>query len=162
MGVSSNGHICYGIVFNEDYKFPWNCDKYEGDIDLWWIYEICSYTDPFELWDETGNYVGGIKPSEDKIDEWYKVRREFEKEHPVPVSLVNYCSGDYPMYILAIPDTYVSCSRGGPVKFSMDKKVYAHEAQGLVNFCEKYCQPQDEYYEFPEMTPEWYVSSYMD
>ncbi|KKM61996.1 hypothetical protein LCGC14_1526060, partial [marine sediment metagenome] len=28
MGVSTNGQICYGIMFDEDTEFPWDEDKY--------------------------------------------------------------------------------------------------------------------------------------
>lgn len=39
MGVSTNAQICYGILFDEDFEFPWNGGEYGGGFDdliEWW------------------------------------------------------------------------------------------------------------------------------
>jgi len=159
MGTSTDGQICFGIQFEEDYRFPWNSDN--ADIDNWWLYKICGYTNPFELYDEEGEWLNGIKPSQGQIKEYYDPQREFEKEHPLPVELINYCSGDYPDYIVAIPRTCMTSSRGFPKAFNpKDFVITEEEATALVAFCQEHCQPYDEDYDPPDFTPHWYLSSY--
>ena len=44
MGVSTDGQICYGIVFEEGHEFPWASDEYEKDIS--------AYFDKMHKWDD--------------------------------------------------------------------------------------------------------------
>jgi len=153
MGVSTNGQICYGIMFDEDTEFPWDEDKYVGDIDEWWINE-CGFEPPFVLYNDDGTYNCEESEVDKKEKEYYKARFDFEKAHPMPIELVNYCSADYAMYIIAIPRTIMSCSRGYPFKFNPNElEVTEIEIKQLLEFCHEYCgcdMPQ----------PEWYLSSY--
>lgn len=161
MGTSTNGQICFGIPFEEDYEYPWDDEKYDGGFDDWWIYEICNYKNPFELYNEEG-YVGGKRPPEEKISEYFDTKNKFANKHPSPVGLVNYCSSDCDMYIVAIPKTCISNSRGYPEIFEPEKMVVSDKDRNeLIIFCEKYCRPKDdESWEFPKMEPKWYLSSY--
>lgn len=43
MGISTDGEICYGIIFEDGYEFPWDID-HEGDPEMWWISEILKLT----------------------------------------------------------------------------------------------------------------------
>lgn len=148
MGVSTNGQICYGVLFEEGFEFPW-----DGDIEKWWR-EMQGYKPPFELYDDAGEYVGGQKPPENKIEDWHSHRREFDKAHPVPVDLVNVCSGDCPIYILAIPEYVYSARRGYPEAFDPTKLLIdpVKEAQ-LLMFIGDHIG--NEHY-----APKWYLSSY--
>ena len=54
MGTSTDGRINYGILFEEDFQFPWDEDeKYDGDIEQWWMYKVHGYKNPIELFDES-------------------------------------------------------------------------------------------------------------
>ena len=61
------------------------------------------------------------------------------KDNPLPFQLVNYCSGEYPMYILAVPGTLKSAYRGSPKSFTLDELQVDEEAsKKLIAFCEEY------------------------
>lgn len=46
MSTSTNGEICYGILFEEGYEFPWN----DGEMIEWWEDKPNSSSSlPFEL-----------------------------------------------------------------------------------------------------------------
>lgn len=110
MGFSNDGHISFGYCFSEGYKFPWDAEPFNGDLEYWWRH-VKDYTPPFKLYGPDGEYAPGIellpslkkydkpKPKQEVIDAYYDPLLAWDKEHPVPVVLVNYCSGDYPMYI---------------------------------------------------------------
>src|SRR5687768_12176248 len=108
MGTSTNGEISYGIAFDEDFEFPWDDDDGEGDLENWWL-AVNGYKPPFEVYDENG-YIGGKRPSEEKLSEYFAAQRSFQAAHPLPVELVNVCSGEYPMYILAVKETVLTAN----------------------------------------------------
>lgn len=107
MGTSTNGQLCYGVAFEEDFEFPWG-----DDIEDWWVYTVHKFKHSFELFDSAGNYLNGREPSRDENARYWQERRDFEALHPLPVEVVNYCSGDYPMYLLAVPGTVRVARRG--------------------------------------------------
>lgn len=115
MGVSSDGEISYGIVFEEGYEFPWDVD-HDGDPDEWWISKVLQL-----------------------IYKDYAEMHAILKDNPLPFQLVNYCSGEYPMYILAVPGTLKSAYRGSPKSFTLDELQVDEEAsKKLIAFCEEY------------------------
>lgn len=131
MGVSTDGEICYGIIFEDEYEFPWDID-HEGDPEMWWISEILKLT-----------YNG------------YHEKKAILKDNPLPFELVNYCSGEYPMYILAVPGTVKRASRGNPTSFTLDElKVDEAASNKLVEFCKEHDLTGDS-----EIG--WILSSYM-
>lgn len=154
MGVSTDGQIGFGVVFEEGYEFPW--DKHTSeDIDDWWTEEVLGFKHSFEIYDEKGNYIGGEKPPQETIDRYYKEWSDFRDSHPkVPVELINYCSGDYPMYMLAVPSSCKSNSRGDAEEFDPAAlRVTDAEKQTLLDFCKKYKLKY-------EKGPGWYLTSY--
>lgn len=162
MAVSTNGQICYGVLFEEDYEFPWDAEEWDDDIESWWLFKVCGYANPFELYDKFGKYVGGKEPHQRRIDRYYSTRQTFEKEHPLPVSLVNYCSGEYPAYILAVPESYIVARRGypevlpGPEGYSdclAKLEVEIEKSKALLDFCAKYRL-------IFESGPAWWLSGY--
>jgi hypothetical protein len=154
MGVSTNGQICYGILFDEGFEFPWDDDKYEGDFSDWWVHEACGYKNPFEIYDENGNFLGGEEPARERIVEYYKAKREFQEKHSCPIEIVNYCSGEYPMYILALRKSCLSCSRGYPDGFEPTSLVASDEdKERLLEFCREHGIEHDD-------EPGWWLSSY--
>ena len=129
MGVSTDGQICFGVLFEEGYEFPWDCEEYDYDIDVWWD-EMNGFNPPFPF---------NSSLSEEEQQKYFEYRRNFKKQHPLPVDTVNYCSCDYPMYILAIPKTWFIANRGYPVKFNpKELEVSQNEINNLLDFCEKY------------------------
>ena len=162
MGVSTDGQICYGIKFEEGYIFPWAARLYDADITAWWL-DICGYQPPFELFTEDGYWLNGSEPPAEKIAVYEAAKREFVKtQPPLPVDIVNYCSDDFPMYILAVPRLSISNSRGHPVTFNpLNLTITPAECQVLIDFCVSYCRPQEDSFDkFPAMAPRWYLSSY--
>lgn len=152
MGVSTDGQICFGIMFEEGAEFPWDED-FGGDIDEWWMH-VTGYVPSIHPYTGDGKYAPGFSEHDPRIKEYYDEQRAWEKEHPCPIELVNYCSADCPMYIIAVPRTCNSCRRGYPEKFDpTDLTVKASEGEGLLEFCAKHGIEV-------EGKPEWYLSSY--
>jgi hypothetical protein len=167
MSTSTDGQICYGIPF-ENLDFPWE-GKYEGDIEKWWQ-DVNGFKHSVEIYSDTdkSGYIDGQKPKQSVIDTYYKEEREWLKTNPLPVELVNYCSGGAPLYILAVPESFKSNSRGFPLEFNpAELQVTPEQRQNLIDFCEKYlgekiAKHNDEEYNDVKITlePKWYLTSY--
>lgn len=152
MGVSTDGEISYGIGFEEGFEFPW--DEHEGDLDDWWL-EVNGYKPPFELYDDEGEYINGVRPPQEQFDACYKAEAAFLKEHPLPVELVNVCSGEYPMYIVALKGTVLTVNRGFPKTFDPASLVVTDEQRNaLLEFCRTHS------IDTGDLEPGWYLSSY--
>jgi hypothetical protein len=155
MGVSTDGEISYGILFEDGFEFPWDDDKYEGCIEEWWK-SVNGYENPhFNPYDEaTGNYKAGVSQSDPRIGVYHTHRLEWSEANRLPVTLVNCCSCDCPIYILALPSTTLKAWRGDPKAFDPSQFVVTSEqSQQLTDFCAKYgIETSDE--------PKWWLSSY--
>jgi len=155
MGTSTDGQICYGVLIEEGTLLPWDNDEYDGDIEDWWIYGVLGFKHSFEIYDKDGNFIDGVQPSQEKLDAYYSERRKFEEQNEkLPVELVNCCSGDYPMWIIALPRTIINAKRGYPESFNPAQlKISNKEKELLFAFCKKFKI---------EMTdvPRWWLSSY--
>jgi hypothetical protein len=137
MGVSTDGEIWYGVILGEQEEdFPW---EEEGDIEFWW----------------QEKHSPGLMDLP-TFEERHEERKRVEREHPLPVELVNYCSCDYPMYALAVPGVGLSASRGYPEKFNPYDLPQGEEmgeaVDRLLNFCHEYN------IEFSD-GPSWFLSS---
>lgn len=137
MSTSTDGIICYGSVFEEGYEFPWD-GEWDGDLEEWWR-DVNEYKPPFELFDKNGNYIDGKEPPKSLFKEYYDHRHDWLENNPVPVELVNYCSGDYPMYILACPSSVKRANRGSPQEINDNDLLFIDEKyKALVEFMDKY------------------------
>lgn len=146
MSQSTDGQICYGVLFEDGYEFPW-----ENNIEDWWWEEICGYKPPFDIY-KNDRLIPGV--TEETKRKYYDHMFEFQGNHPIPVELTNYCSDDYPMYILAVKSSILSASRGEPESFNPEElKVTQEETNTLLDFINKYVSKD-------EFTPKWYLSSY--
>lgn len=153
MGTSTNGQICHGVAFEEDFEFPWDAE-HDGDIDSWWLYGVHGFKHSFEIYDANGNHLNGKQPSAEDISRYFKESREFVDANPLPVTLVNYCSGDYPMYAIAVPRTVINAFRGDPTEFDPAAlTVTDAERDALLSFC------ADHGIEVPS-EPKWLLTSY--
>ena len=75
------------------------------------------------------------------------------EENPIPVELVNVCSGDYPVYIVAVPGTLTTAHRGSPVAFN-SRELFIPlptEYESFLEFCAEHKI---------EGRTSWYLSSY--
>lgn len=151
MGVSTNGQLCYGIIFEEGFEFPWDKGNYEGDMDEWWM-EVSGFKPTMDIWDDDDTKKEGVTEEDKK--RYYAERWKWCKDNPVPVERVNYCSGDCDMYILAIPSTIKTANRGYPEELTENAlQIAGNAATKLVEFCEKYDIEIEE-------QPKWWLSSY--
>ena len=160
MTVSTDAQISYGVLIQPDENeepLPWDYERYGGDIEEWWVYEACEYKNPFELFDEDGDWLPGADHS--LFDQLYDAKMAFLKEHPCPVELVNYCSRPYPLYILAVPGSVFTVSRGFPKRIG-ESTVNVFRPSGkavdeLLEFCEDHSFTVKD-------GPCWWLSSYWD
>lgn len=155
MSVSTDGQICYGILFDEDYEFPWSTDEYEdSDISYWWR-DMNGYINPIESPYTEDGYKPGYTSGDPRVNEYYEHSYKWLESNPLPVELVNYQSGECPAYILAIPSTVKTANRGNPIAFSpgIELVVSGQDRQALIDFCTKYGLEIN-------APPSWYLSSY--
>jgi hypothetical protein len=152
MGLSTDGEISYGVPFEEGYEFPWG-DK---DIDDWWIYDVLGFKHSFQIYTEDGEYLNGVRPLEADVRRYYDEKEAFAEKMPkLPVELVNYCSGDYPMYLLAIKGTQKTANRGYPTLLKPeDLTVPEEKITAFKEFLTRYELKSDS-----EIG--WYLTSYM-
>lgn len=137
MGQSTDGILTFGIDLGE-YKNFMSTKDVDGDY---------SYD-----WDEFLYSISGI--------EKYNFIKLRDFEESLGIELIQYCSCDYPMYILSVPGTTTIVSRGyveeiNPTEMTISPKQIA----ALKSFWDKYIDVErpdndedDEYYEDP---PEW-------
>lgn len=159
MGVSTDGFICFGLKFDEDVEFPWS---EQDSLESWWK-DVNGYQNPFELYGSDGNYLPHVKlvgdrfnlrPTDDVWDAFYGPMLAWEKANPLPIELVNYCSGDCPMWIIALPDTVTRARRGYPVEINdAYVSIEAAKTVPLLDFCAKYGISGGE-------GPQWWLGSY--
>ena len=153
--LSTDGQICFGVAFDEGHEFPWDDEKYSADLEDWWIEKIQGYKRPFEMFTEAGEWIGGKEWPQEKKDEYYNHKEKFVKKAPkLPVTLVNYCSGDCPMYILAVPSSYKNNNRGYAEEFDPQKlTVTPEEVAALLAFI-------NEYVDKKKHSPKWLLTSF--
>lgn len=151
MGTSTNGQICFGTYFPEDFEFPWG----DRDVEEWWLIESGWKWEGENPWTDSGDYAPGFSRDDPRIDAWFDSRRDWIKSHPLPFVKVNYQSGECPAYILACPSSVMVAHRGSPSVFD-PSTLYnfpSSEMKALVDFCMKYKLQYD-------TRPSWYISSY--
>lgn len=159
MTTSTDAQICFGIRLHADEDgewshLPWEGEPYYGDMEEWWCRAVQGYKNPFELYDETGEYIDGIEPPKEKRDEYYNQWREFKKSHPLPVKLVNACHIDYPEWILST-GVYMEANRGYPIMFDPALLVFTREQYKLlIDFCATHK------IDIGSEQPQWWLSSY--
>lgn len=149
MTQSTDGQICYGIDVGED--LPWDQNEFE-DVDDWWIVESGFVWEGKNPFTPEGDYVPGVKRGDSLIKEFFAARSKWRNEHPIPIELVNTCSGQCPQYIVAVPGTVLVANRGYPVAFN-PYGYFDFDSLKLAQwkvFCEKYGV---------EGEPRWYLSS---
>ena len=151
MGVSTDGQLSYGVVFEEGFDFPWDGQEFEGDEEEWWK-AVNGYTNPNPCpYTDAGEYKPGMNLDSPEVGPYHDHSSAWLKNHPFPVQIVNYCSADYGVYLLAVK--HFSCNRGYPVEIKRSFLDVADEdRKKLRGFLEKYGIEADE--------PKWWLTSY--
>lgn len=162
MGVTTNGEISFGFELGEEAKTPWKYDydvdeedwEFEdGDYEDWYYTCVKPFVPKIQVYTQEGNRIPGI--TEEQVNQHWEDKRKFKTENPMPFELVNTCSYDYPMYILAVPGSNMTCHRGYPVEFSPeDLQVKQEDLDKFMAFVKEF------FPEFATQTPKWYLSSY--
>lgn len=150
MGVTTNGQICFGILLEEGAELPWD----DAEVQEWWR-KVRGFKNPHEdPFDGAGDYKPGFSYKDPRITTYYDAQAAWDKTNPAPVELVNCCSGDYPIWIIAHPGTVTTANRGFPTALSENALVLPPaSAEVLAAFCTQYG------IEF-EGEARWYLSSY--
>jgi hypothetical protein len=151
MSTSVEANLSYGFVFPEGFQFPWSSDEFDGDIDAWWR-SINGFDNIHEKpYNEEGEYKPGQNSASASV--YYDARRKWSNQNPVPVKLVNYCSAEQPMIIIADSDTF-EAEWGSPASFNHDD-FSQNGADDLKAFLDKYGIKY-------EGEPQWWLSAYCD
>lgn len=151
MGTSTDGQLSFGSPLSEEELYPW--DDHDSTEEWWEV--VNGYENPYGwVWDSEGNYnkERGIQKGSPEIRLYLDFRSQWNKEHPIPFSLVNTCSGDYPMLLFAV-DNYVA-SRGYPNDLDLDKLI--EKTPELTKIFENLV----ERYKIHVDPPKWWLSSY--
>lgn len=120
MSVSTDGLIFFGWLFDNGHEFPWDSEREDGgDWTSWWrkIGGCPQPRDEDAPYDKGGNPKPGV--TEADTDAFWAMVIEWEKAHPMPFEIVNYCSCDYPMYAIAFKSSVKAAARGTPRKISI-------------------------------------------
>lgn len=130
MGSSTTGILFYGVLLPEDYPAPWlpREDDEDGgvDISLWWA-KAHGFGDPGFDHNKNERWT----PEEEALyTTWIDTRSE--KVPPLPVKIGTHCSYMFPMYFIAVKDTYKWNTRGyGTPIFNLDTPL-----EGIKEVCE--------------------------
>lgn len=115
MGTSTNAILCFGLAVDEDDPPEWLDDPPE-----WWRHGG-GYRPAPEIYTAAGEWLGGKRPPQDQINAYFAHRSAWDAAHPMPVEVVIHCTGDEPMYIIAVPGTVTEARRGSPREIDPNK-----------------------------------------
>lgn len=151
VGISTDGQLSFGVMFEEGFEFPWDSDEFGGDVDEWWR-AVKGFRNPHPCpYGADGNYRPGIKSGSREVAEYHGYTVRWEADNPMPVQLVNYCSGSCPMYILAVK--HIRCWRGIPCEIDPAMlEVSEADRRKLSDFLAFYGIEAEE--------PRWWLTSY--
>ena len=153
MGVSTDGQLCFGYLFEEGFEFPWDDEQFEDGYEDWWKH-INGYENPHEdPFTDDGEWKEGFSRDCPKTEIYYDYKRKWESNNPFPVEIINYCSYDCPMYIIAIPETCKSNRRGYPVEVDPATLVVPEQLQRFKDWFEEHNIET-------EGEPKWWLSSF--
>jgi len=131
MGQSTNGILVYGIAFEDEDELPESLsflEEFDGDFD-----EYLESLAGLPKWGEPGHSFEAVRAHRETC----------------PADLVMHCSGDFPMYILAVRGTEITAHRGHAVEItSLDVPV------AKVAAFKQWCAERG-----IEGEPKWYLCS---
>lgn len=137
MGVSTNGTISFGLIFDKDTQFPWDYEKFDSDIEVWWQH--------------VNGFQSTFKPYSKK---YFSEIFNWNDSNPIPVALENYCTHECAMYLLVVPNKTITCLRGYPVIFDPSGLTIAtEEIEAFKAFLQRFNIEQN-------AEPQWILSSF--
>ena len=163
MGTVSSAEMNFGIVFKEDFLFPWDGYQEHGEaLEEWWLAEVLEWKPPVEIFTPEGEYINDIEPDKTVIDAHYKSRELALEKTPVPVRLVNYCRAEDPMWMIAVGWSY-RARRGYPLRFDrfMGSSIDRHgqsDVQIILDFCNNHLKKSGEDNYLAEQIS-WYLTA---
>lgn len=146
MGIDGYGQLCYGILFEEEYLFPWY--ELDEDIDDWWVYVIHKRPRFKTVKNNDWN-----KEIEKKFTVFLNEEEKFLETHPIPVEIVLIGSDSWSRTIIALKNHEFSVCGDPLIIKSEDLTITVEKTKILTDFCKKYLSV--------ELKPHWYLSSYM-
>ena len=146
MGQSTDAILVCGVDFGDD--LPEVFQKYMGDMDK----EHFDFED--FLCHESGIFLEE-NSTKSQFDSWYKRRNEVRDA--CPVEMIFHCSGEYPMYILAVKGTETTAWRGDPKLLNL-REVQDSLSFQSVGLFEKWCKD----HEIEKSNPDWLLCSMWD
>lgn len=135
MGQSTDAILCYGVEFEEGYEFPWDQGDWKGDFERWWAEGVRGFKFSKQVYGESDRLPG---VTDADVSNYWGEYYAFLKANPLPVELVHHCSGDYPMYILAVTGTVTTASRGYPKVIERTPRTGAEKAEDFHQFCNEH------------------------
>lgn len=124
MGMSANAAVGFGVLLEEYTDLPWNGDEFDGDYEAWWRAE-CGWS---EKWQRDF--------TDAENDDYFRRRRAFDAENPLPVVVERRGWGDYTEPVLFLLGTAQGCEYEG----DLDPSPFATspDPEPVLKFCEKY------------------------
>ena len=138
--MSSTAYIGYGVVLQDEYgspsEPPWHVaevtdvhgkkrrPKYGesefSSVEEWWL-ALTGFENTLEIYDEQGNFPGGVRPPEEDITRFHEEERQWLVDHPLPFEIQPAGSDDCKHYVLLVPGTTTSADRFEPAGFEPSK-----------------------------------------
>lgn len=151
MGVSTDAILVFGI----DLCANGYCD--EDKTPAFFIKDEEGDEGDFDqvLLRDAGLAPWGYHKDDDQRENYkvYNARRKQAQEQ-AGVELITHCSGEYPMYILAVANVGWSTSRGSALEISKDD-LLMNQLEG-VHSLRAFCERHD----IPWVNPRWLLCSY--
>ena len=151
MGMSSSANIIFGFCLGaaEEIEGPWH----DGRIDDWYL-KIRGFAPEFEIYDARGNYLPGIEDNRQKIDEWYRLRREWIEANPEFFDLYYAGHCDYSSYYFGLKKPSYSGSSYDDTEIDPSTLVVSEEdREALIAFAKEHFSALEGNWD----QPKWYL-----
>jgi len=141
MGTSTDAMLYFGIECGDEDPF--------GGKDI----------DGYDAQEQWNNEHGPARPANDDYrgPEWaaWRKAKEHWEETGDGIEVGYHCSGEYPMYYIALKAKHLRAWRGSPKEVPVDYLAVSAEQIGILHaFFEKHDVPWEE--------PKWRLASYWD
>lgn len=135
MGVSTDGILCYGFSLGDEGGVlpSWLLDGDPEDEDSNAIEFVDFLAKLYEL-PHPGEWSGD-EATLARFHEYWDKQRQLEKD--VGIEVVNHCSGEYPMFILAVAESVKTAARGSITELGQNTTANPEWEDKLRAFCEK-------------------------
>lgn len=139
MGTSTNAILCYGFCLedengeSEDFTPSFLVDG-EDSVDFEeFLLKLAGLQAPYESFN--AERFGSDPDYKKKWSDYFAKKREVKGRFGV--DLVYHCSGEYPMYILAVSDSVKCARKGNPIELGQSVTKQEEWANLLRGFCER-------------------------